>query len=83
MFKFESKKQKRIRKNKEAIVFARAIDFCSHEAKKNREAGIIDLFPISSAINLTNKIIEMGLLDITYKLIVGYKTKKKKGLQNG
>ena len=71
MFKFETTKQKRIRKNKEAIVLAKAIDFCSHEAKKNREAGIIDLFPISSAINLTKEIIKRGLIDKTYNLIVG------------
>ena len=73
MWKFESKKQKRLRKIKTALVFDIALDHFVAEAKANQEANIIDLHPITKAFAYTKNVIKNGLLDKKYELIIGGK----------
>lgn len=73
MWKFETPKQKRLRKIKTALVFDIALDHFVAEANANREAGIIDLHPISKAVNYTRSVIKAGLLNKKYELITGIK----------
>lgn len=73
MWKFETKKQKRLRKIKTALVFDIALDHFTAEAKANQKANIIDLHPITKAFNYTRNVIKNGLLDKKYELIIGSK----------
>lgn len=73
MWKFETPKQKRLRKIKTALVFDIALDHFVAEAEANREANIIDLHPITKAFDYTKNVIKNGLLDKKYELIIGGK----------
>lgn len=70
---FETKKQKRLKKIKTALIFDVALDHFTEEAKANREAGIVDLHPITKAFDYTRYCIKANLVDKKFALITGLK----------